>query len=289
MKNLSILIPTYNDECYRLVKYLKQQADALEEMNYEIIVLDDGSTEISVIMDNCRISRLQNCRLIRMSKNCGRSYARNYLASKAQYEWLLFIDSDMAICRHDFLQRYATAEGDVVMGGVVIGDTIEGNLRALYEKTNEEEHTVEKRQQAPYQDFHTANFMIRRDIMLAHPFDQRIRYYGYEDVLLGKRLKEHGIQIQHIDNPVSFEIFESNEGFIKKTEEGLRTLYQFREELSGYSRLLQFVDEHRTLCHFIGWWHCMAQKWERRQLTGNTPNLRIFSLYRLGYYIRHAH
>ena len=288
MKNLSILIPTYNDECYRLVRYLQQQAAALD-ISYEIIVVDDGSTELSVIMDNCRISNLENCRLIRLRKNCGRSYVRNFLASNARYEWLLFIDSDMAICRDDFVKCYAEADGDVVMGGVVIGEAIEGNLRSLYEKTNEEAHTAEKRQQAPYQDFHTANFMVRRDIILAHPFDQRFRYYGYEDVFLGKTFQENGIQIHHIDNPLSFEIFESNEGFIKKTEEGLRTLYEFREELSGYSRLLDFVKTHPILCIFIGWWHPLAKRWERRHLMGNTPNLHIFSLYRLGYYLSFAH
>jgi hypothetical protein len=47
--------------------------------------------------------------------------------------------------------------------------------------------------------------------MLNIPFDERIRNYGYEDVLLGKRLKENKIDILHIDNPLILDNYESNE------------------------------------------------------------------------------
>ena len=284
IKELSILIPTYNDLCVDLVQALQQQATLLA-IDYEIIVADDGSTCSEVITANRAINQLSHCRLLECQKNSGRAAIRNFLIHQAQYEWLLFIDSDMVVCREDFIQQYINTDGDVIYGGIVVRSVDKHNLRALYEKSREDQHTLERRQQSPYHDFHTANFMVHRDIMQKHPFDERFRYYGYEDVLLGKHLQQDNITIHHIDNPLSFEIYETNEAFVRKTEEGLHTLHQFREELRSYSRLLDFVEQHPVIVMLVRLWHRMTAKWERRHLCGNTPNLTIFSLYRLGYYL----
>ena len=207
MKDLSILIPTYNDPCFQLVDDLRQQAERLN-ISYEIIVADDGSTDTEVVSQNRAINGMTNCRLVERPENMGRAAIRNFLAQEACYEWLLFIDSDMVVCREDYLLRYIETEAPVVDGGIVIRNVQEGNLRALYEQAAAQQHTVEKRRQSPYHDFHTANFLIRRDVKLAHPFDNRFRRYGYEDVLWGKHLQEQHIDLLHIDNPMSFEIFE---------------------------------------------------------------------------------
>ena len=285
MKDFSILIPTYNDECLGLVSALQQQAVALG-INYEIIVADDGSTQQDVLQTNQQINALADCRMIARNVNVGRAAIRNFLVQQAQYEWLLFIDGDMTMHRDDYLQRYQAAEGEVVCGGLVIKGAVKGNLRSMYETRHEQEHTAARRQQHPYQDFHTANFLIRRQTMKTHLFDERFRHYGYEDVLLGKRLEQDGIPIHHIDNPLSFEVYETNEAFVCKTEEGLRTLYQFRDELRGYSRLLDFAERRPLTARMVRLWHLLAAKWERRHLCGNAPKLTVFNLYRLGYFLQ---
>ena len=284
MKNLSILIPTYNDVCCQLVNDLQSQAAALG-IDYEIIVADDGSTDEAVLRQNRTINALPYCRLLERGMNSGRAVIRNVLASEARYPWLLFIDSDMTVCRTDFIERYISTVGDVVYGGLVIRHTTRQNLRARYELSRASEHTLERRRQSPYHDFHTANFMIRRDLMLTHPFDERFSRYGYEDVLLGKTLHMNAIGIEHIDNPLSFEIFESNAAFVSKTEEGLQTLYSFRHELRGYSRMIDFTEQHPVVSILIRCWHHIAKKWERRHLCSNAPTLCVFTLYRLGYFL----
>ena len=284
MKNLSILIPTYNDVCCQLVNDLQSQAAALG-IDYEIIVADDGSTDEAVLRQNRTINALPYCRLLERGTNSGRAVIRNVLASEARYPWLLFIDSDMTVCRTDFIERYVSTVGDVVYGGLVIRHTTRQNLRARYELSRASEHTLERRRQSPYHDFHTANFMIRRDLMLTHPFDERFSRYGYEDVLLGKTLQMNAIGIEHIDNPLSFEIFESNAAFVCKTEEGLQTLYSFRHELRGYSRMIDFTEQHPVVSVLIRCWHHIAKKWERRHLCSNAPTLCVFTLYRLGYFL----
>jgi glycosyltransferase involved in cell wall biosynthesis len=269
---------------------LRQQAEHVG-LAYEILVADDGSTDADVIAKNSGINQWEHCQYLRQSQNIGRAAIRNFLARQAQYDHLLFIDSDMTLVRPDYLSKYAsTAGADVIDGGVCIGgdaDALQGNLRYRYEMAEAHAHTAEKRQKHPYQDFHTANFLIRRDLMLSHPFDERFRYYGYEDVLFGKQLRTDRIAITHIDNPMGFCTFESNPDFIAKTEEGLRTLHQFRADLRGYSRLLTLVENIHLpiITSLIRCWHKCFGRLERKNLCGPNPNLRIFNIYKVGYYL----
>ena len=121
--------------------------------------------------------------------------------------------------------------------------------------------------------------------MLKYPFDERFRYYGYEDVLLGKTLKRHRVPIRHIDNPMGFCAFETNAYFVANTDEGLRTLYQFRNDLEGYNGLLAISHRLRLLTPLIDLWHWISKGWEYRLLAGNSPSLTVFALYRLGYFM----
>jgi glycosyltransferase involved in cell wall biosynthesis len=290
IKALSILIPTYNDLCVKLVDDLRQQAEDAT-IDYEILIGDDGSTNTAVVDENQKIDDWPYCHYLRQIQNIGRSAIRNFLAQEAHHDWLLFIDSDMSMVRQDFLSNYLAMDtAEVVDGGVTIGgdpEALKGNLRYRYEKSSEQEHTTEIRQKHPYRDFHTANFLIRRDLILAHPFDERFRYYGYEDVLLGKQLRQSKVIIEHIDNPLGFSTFEENTQFIIKTEEGLRTLHRFQSDLRGYSRLLTLVEGIHLpiILNLIRCWHKLFGKWERNNLCGSHPNLILFKLYKLGYYL----
>lgn len=284
---LSILIPNFNGDCRQQVVELNSQASAVEGLDYEIIVADDGSTDPLSIAHGREIDQLPHCRFIERGFNSGRAAIRNFLASQASREWLLFIDGDMSIPSCQFLSNYLEGDDLVVYGGYRIGYGERTCLRYVYEKANEHMHTAEQRRTRPYQHFHTSNFLVRRDVMVQHPFDERFRYYGYEDVLWGKQLRQTSIPITHIDNPVGFFTFEDNSQFISKTEESLRTLHQFRDELRGYSQILTFVDGlHSPLLRgAIRLWHRCFGSIERRWLCGNHPSLRIFKLYKLGYFI----
>lgn len=285
---LSILIPIYNACCTPLVEQLYHQAGALRGFRFEIIVAEDGSTLEGPIAANDAITALPNCQHIIRGENVGRAAIRNFLAQQARYEWLLFIDGDMSIINNDFLTDYLRTDGSqVVYGGYRVGEGERSNLRYRYEKASEPYHTSEQRQTKPYRDFHTSNFLIHRDVMLAHPFDERFRRYGYEDVLFGKHLRQAGISILHIDNPVGFNSFEDNRTFVEKTEEGLRTLHDFRDDLRGYNGLLTFVGGiHVPLVKwFLRICHRLFGPLLRRQLCGRWPSLFVFKLYKLGYYL----
>ena len=271
------------------MEVLQRQAEKIEGLSYEIIVADDGSTDDDAKLENKSINFLPHCRYIVREQNVGRAAIRNFLASEATYNWLLFLDSGMSIRNEEFLLHYLQSDADVVCGGYQVIAPLEphSNLRYRYEKAAEEQLSKESRSAAPYQNFHTSNFLMARSIYLAHPLDTRFRRYGYEDVLMGKQLQEAGVTIEHIDNPVLFDHFDSNERFVEKTEEALQTLHDFREELAGYSRMLDVAGKLKKWglvrpYRFI--YNRMKEKW-RSNLCGHAPSLLQFKLYKVGYYL----
>ena len=286
---LSVLIPTYNHCCVSLVKQLVVLLQAADT-DYEIIVTDDGSTDTDTIVENQAISQQPRCRFITREQNSGSAATRNFLATQSQYDHLLFIDCDVTIPNNDFIQRYlATEDFCVVNGGICITTDArwEGNLRYRYEKQAEMAHSVIRRQQNPYKEFRSTNFMIKYETFMDCRFDERFKRSGYEDVFFGKQLKQRDFPVTHIDNPVMINTFEDNPAFLRKTEQNLRTLHAFRNDLRGYSKLLTLADGiHLSVVRWlICRFHALFNKIERRILCSAQPSLTVFKLYRLGYFL----
>jgi len=253
-------------------------------------VADDASPQKKAIQQNQVINDLRHCRYIVKSANTGSAATRNYLGTQSQYHWLLFLDCDITIPDDHFLERYmADVHEGVVNGGIcIIDDTnLCHNLRYLYEKDAEPAHTADKRQANKYHEFRSTNFLIERQVFEVCPFDERFTRSGYEDVLFGKMLKQKQIPVTHIDNPVMMTDFETNPDYIAKIERSMRTLHTFRQELRGYSRILTFDDgiHISAVRGLIRLWHRIFGALERRNLCSSRPILKLFSLYRLGYYL----
>ncbi len=281
IKELSVLIPIYNSCCTQIVEELHRQLSQTD-ISFEIIIADDGSSDRSFINHNKQLSLLTNVQYLIRKKNIGRASIRNFLTQQANHTWLLFIDGDMIIHKENYIQRYLSSDDsfDVVYGGYNIQGEYPENLRWRIEKKHEKEASADKRQQHPYQDFHTCNFLVRKEILKNYPFNEEIHRYGYEDVLWGKQLRDNHINITHIDNPVSFESFEDNETFLNKTEEALHTLYTVRHQLKGYSAILNYPYLH-GICKYI---YGKVGKTLRKQLTDNKSSLFLFNIYKLLYY-----
>ena len=84
-KELSILIPTKDYVCTRLVSELVKQATAIQGLIFEVIVADDGSDVQETIEANKAINQFLHCKYIIRETNVGRSAIRNFLASQATY------------------------------------------------------------------------------------------------------------------------------------------------------------------------------------------------------------
>lgn len=294
MKELSILIPCFNHVCVPLVSALVRQAKSMPGLAFEVVVLDDGSDDADAVEANLAIDGMEHCRYLRLPSNTGRSAARNRLAHEAAYPLLLFLDCRHALPDGRFLARYLEAgEADVLSGGyrpVCDASHQGGNLRYRYEMAVAARKDRHSKPVDEYLHFCTPNFMVRREVMLACPFDESMHRYGYEDVLFGKRLHDLGYRIRHIDNPVLFSAFESNAEFLRKTEEAMLTLREYRHSLEGYSTLLSVCGRLRG-CGLARPLASLLRPWlplMRRSLSGNNPRVWIFQLYKLAFYLNVA-
>ena len=284
---LSILIPTFNYDCSRLVQQLQRQLPS----ESEIIVGDDCSTDSETIRKNSEAAALPCCHLYRSSQNIGRAAIRNALAREAKGDWLLFIDADAEVCSPSFIDDYlaATKFAPVVCGGT--GNLPQcprpaARLRYDYEIESEKHLTLELRRKFPYNQFRTFNFLIRRDLLLSIGFDESLKDYGHEDTLLGLDLRRRGIDIRHIDNKLINVDLEDADVFIDKTETALRTLARMELELQQIVRIsaLTLRLKHCHLLWFVRLMFKISKPVLRKNLLGKHPNQKLFAFYKLGYY-----
>ena len=83
-KELSILIPMYNADPRPMVRELCRQAQVVKDLDYELIVVDDGSSDTALV-EQCReIGSWPCCRFMALGENIGRARIRNLLCSMAQ-------------------------------------------------------------------------------------------------------------------------------------------------------------------------------------------------------------
>ncbi len=287
---LSILIPTHNYTCYKLVADLHQQGEALG-VPYEIIVCEDGSRDSVSIIANHKIEELSNCRHIINKHNIGQAATRNLLVKNALYDWVLFIDCDAQVIHDDFLANYINnvGKGDVVVGGLQhprYNDDPNRTLRFKYETEADKTRGAEFRNQNPYNKFTAFNCMVRRSMFLCILFDENCRQYGYEDALFGLELKRRGISILHIDNPLLHTGIDTNKAFLQKTETALNTLLLLGNRMQGGSALLNMYARfsRRRSAWLLRLNYSLFGGLMRRNLLSAHPSLTVFNFYKLCYY-----
>ena len=290
---LSILIPTYQYDCSRLVNDLHLQAQQLG-VPYEIIVADDASPDATYRESHSTFAHLPHCRLIQLSDNVGRARIRNLLAHEASYDWLLFMDADAQVISPTYLADYishADKGADVICGGLCHAPALpspEVSLRYAYEHRADKRRAAHYRRQHPYERFTPFNFMVRRTTFLDILFCEAITDYGHEDTLFGIELQRRGASLRHIDNPLRQGGIETNEEFLAKTRAALRNLASMEQAMQGHSSLLRLYALLSAL-HLTG---CVSRLFAHREqaltrrLASTRPHLGLFFVYKLGYYCK---
>ncbi len=296
---LSICIPVYNYNVRSLVKSLHDQAVILG-VPVEILVLDDCS-ESDYRNLNHDISEFELVRYELLNQNAGRSRIRNLMAAKARYQWLIIMDCDSATPDDLFLKRYLeeTSGDALVCGGrIYTNKPVAGNTTLHWRYgTMREVKNVAQRSQHPHRWFMTNNFMVQKSVMKQIPFNENIKGYGHEDTLFGYELKEKGIRVKHIENPLVHIGLQSNTEFLAKSREGVQNLAFINNyldqghDLGKMVRLLAWYKALKRLkmCGVFAFFFGLFKYPVEKNLLGKTPFLYLFDIYKLGYFCQNRH
>lgn len=135
MINISIIVPIYNVEKY-LDKCLKSLTNQKIDYKYEIILINDGSTDKSEKIIKKYIQNYENIIYIK-KKNGGLSDARNEGLKIARGEYIGFVDSDDYISKYmysNLLKRASEDNSDIVICGISRVDEKEKEIRSYIPK-----------------------------------------------------------------------------------------------------------------------------------------------------------
>jgi glycosyltransferase involved in cell wall biosynthesis len=192
---VSVVIPTYNrrpilEKC--LLALERQQACPEIDL-YEVVVVDDGSTDGTPDWLRGAAERFPHVRLIEQSHG-GPAEGRNRGVDHAYGDVIVFIDSDLVVT-DSFLSCHASS---LVRSWEARGDHLCFTYGAVVNTANFEQPTAErhKMRDLSWAYFATGNVAIAKEVLQrAGLFDTGFRLYGWEDLELGERLRRMGVQL----------------------------------------------------------------------------------------------
>ncbi len=290
---LSILIPVYNQNVVELVKSLQTQCETLD-IQFQILVFDDKSNE-ETREENKSLSHEFGVNYVELSENLGRARIRNRLGRMAQFKNLLFLDGDSKIIRDDFIAKYLEKEDQTFLaygGREYQKEKPKDQKLILHWKygSKREALDVKKRRIDPYLNFQSNNFMVKAHVFKNLQFDEKVKGYGYEDLLYAEKLKELNVAVSHIDNPVLHNGLEPADQFISKTKNAVKNLVELNKE--GYLQNVRLTKAYNKLkrysVHKFVIRYCLAKEGSMLKglLGSSSPSIRNFNLLKLLEYSR---
>jgi glycosyltransferase involved in cell wall biosynthesis len=201
---LSVVIPTYNR-----LPILRQCLEALERQElappisrFEVVLVDDGSTDDTVAWLEQNAAALPHVRLIRQDHG-GPAEGRNRGVDHAAGDVIVFIDSDLVVLP-DFLLQHARS---LEQRWSQRGDRLCFTYGAVVNTANFENPTSEphKLGDVSFAYFATGNVAIDRQVLeRSGLFDTAFRLYGWEDLELGERLRRMGVELVRCPRAVGY-------------------------------------------------------------------------------------
>ena len=192
---VSVVIPTYNRRpiLEKCLLALERQQVSPEIDRYEVVVVDDGSTDGTPDWLRGAAERFPHVRLIEQSHG-GPAEGRNRGVDHAHGDVIVFIDSDLVVT-DSFLSCHASS---LVRSWEARGDRLCFTYGAVVNTANFEQPTAErhKLRDLSWAYFATGNVAIAKEVLQrAGLFDTGFRLYGWEDLELGERLRRMGVQL----------------------------------------------------------------------------------------------
>ncbi|MBI3190752.1 glycosyltransferase family 2 protein [archaeon] len=113
---ISIIVPCYNEET-RITPFLKKLMMETNDKKYEVIIVNDGSTDSTLEIVSALIKNRKNTRILSYKKNMGKGFAIKTGVFSAKGDFIIFIDADGSIDPAEIknMEKYAE-KYDAVIG-----------------------------------------------------------------------------------------------------------------------------------------------------------------------------
>lgn len=222
---ISIIIPVYNVE-----KYLQECLDSIvnqDACNYEVILIDDGSTDGSSKICDEYSDRYVQIKVIH-KKNEGVSSARNAGLDVAKGEWIWFVDADDYVSDSSLpiLSTTTQCDCDIIFHGL---NRVLENGKIITEN-NDEEYELRK------DDFLSSHSCYQNGMLLFSSKiiqDNSLRYS--KDIKMGEDLEFQYKYLYYCKHPIAIPY----------------NLYYIRERRESASRNSASVRNNMLGCHSI--------------------------------------
>jgi len=225
MVEASVIIPTYNRSWI-----LRKSLEALFNQNYpkdkyEIILIDDGSTDdtktmIESLSPSCKLKYLRN------EKRMGIPRTRNRGIREAKGKYIIFTDSDV-LATPDFIKQhmnYHQKYQDVIVNGELI-------RVSSFKQIGKKRKSIFDFSLSP---FDTANVSVaRKHLLKLGGFDEDLLAYGWQDLELGYRLRKAGLRCKRTRHALGYHYCK------KRTLSDLSSLCE-KEKMRGTSGALYY-------------------------------------------------
>jgi glycosyltransferase involved in cell wall biosynthesis len=247
---VSVVVPTYNQAAALTASLPPLLAQELPAASYEVVVVDDGSTDDTARTLAALSATAGGLRILTLPVNRGRSGARNAGIAAARGRIVIFVDGDI-IVRRDFLACHLEmhrARGSwVVSRGPVVpvaspADVPETGIPAL---AGSPAYLNTTNAGVPAEALHQAG-----------GFDESFPGYGWEDFELGIRLKQLGLRrvfrrravAFHLEPPPGWNTIDAD--LARETERAHSAVYFFHKHPLWETRLLI----QATPVHHAAYW-----------------------------------
>lgn len=178
----SLIIPTYN----RADFIAKTLQSALEQsyQDYEVIVVDDGSTDhTQQVVANFLSEKVRYCKI----PNGERAKARNFGIQQARGDFITFLDSDDLLLPHYFQEAYNFLAKNPQSVFFSLGyQMVSPEGTVIYRQNNRKGNLA--KQLTTGNHLSCIGVFVKKEILEKHPFNEQRELSGTEDYELWLRL-----------------------------------------------------------------------------------------------------
>jgi GT2 family glycosyltransferase/radical SAM superfamily enzyme YgiQ (UPF0313 family) len=250
---LSVVIPTYNRRAILRKTLLAFASQTLAHDQFEVIVVDDGSSDDTGEM----VRRFKSSFALRLESQShqGANAARNRGIRAAKGAVIVITGDDMVpeprfLEAHLAFHRQHPAETDAMLGFIDWSPeiTVTPFMRYLVSPEGGQQfafHEV-KEGKADFRLFYTSNVSLKRGFLQNQPalFDTDFTYPAYDDTELGYRLAKQGMQLHHNALAVTCHHHEMTvEGFIERQRKAGHMAVLLARKHPPLDRLLLGIEE----------------------------------------------